>query len=617
MEQSVPSEPLTDREAEVLRLMAEGLSNRDIADLLVIDVETVRWHTKNIYGKLGVGNRTQAVLVARRQAEDMTTASTNLLPAPLPAYTTTFIGRRREIDDLTALLENPDARLVTLVGPGGIGKTRLSIEVARRVAPRFADGIAFVALASETTPDQVALAIARALRLDIGAETGKEQLLQALQPRALLLLLDNCDQAEAGDMIVGILGAAPGVKVLATSLRSLNLGMEWVRRIGGIACPPADGDADIEAYDAVALFVDRVRRVRGDFSLDEEQPCVVEICRLVEGVPLALELASGWLKTLSCAEVAAEILRNIDFLAASRADADERHRSMRAVFDYSWRLLSDEERRMLLKLSVFRGGFGRAIAEQIAGASLSDLATLIDKSFLYLKEPQVYEVHDLLRRYIQEKLEQESARNLTTRSNMLSAWVSLVKGDFERVEELALYFLNHNDNPAGRAFGLALRGVLAGVGEDYTDCLRLCKASVTPVTPGISADPLIGTFADLGMTIGYCGLGQFASARAHLRSALQRALTLHSPAFVILCLPLSAVLEHASSAEEAAVELLALASTHPASTPTWLQKWPLLARLHDDLRVTLDASTYASAWERGRALIPEDIATRLIARMRA
>ncbi|MFO7322567.1 MAG: LuxR C-terminal-related transcriptional regulator [Chloroflexota bacterium] len=619
MSQFLPPEPLTERETEILKLMSDGLSNREIAEYLVIDVETVRWHTKNIYAKLGVNSRTQAVLVARDLASRPDDARRRAPPeeqrTPLPEYPTLFVGRENELEELEELLRGPDTRLITLVGPGGVGKTRLSIEVARRVADNFANGVVFVGLTTETEPEAVALAILRALTPRPQPGSAPATALRLLRPQNCLLLLDNCDHTNAEDLIQSILNTAPQVKILATSRRSLNLEEEWVRRVTGIRCPPDEQVDDIETYAAVALFVDRVRRVRGDFSLADARQCVIDICQLVEGVPLAIEMAAGWLKTLSCEDVAVEIRRNIDFLVGSQRGADERHRSMRAVFEYSWNMLDDEERGMLLKLAVFRGGFGLEAAKHIAGASLQALAGLIDKSFLYEKNPRVYEVHDLLRHYIQEQLEHAAINSLTVRSNMLSGWVSLVKGNFDRLELLAEHFLNASDL-TGRAFALAAQGILAGVDEDYQECLRLCRRSWAETPSTTAPDPIVATFADLGMIIGYCGMGNFSAARAHLHAALERAQSFRSPAFITLFLPACAVLERVDGTSEMAVEYLALAFTHPASTPAWLQRWPLLMRLLDELRDELGTDDFDSAWHHGRILAPEDVASHLIARLR-
>jgi DNA-binding CsgD family transcriptional regulator len=399
-------DPLTERELDVLRLMADGLTNRKIADKLVIELETVRWYTKQIYSKLGVHSRTQASLRARdlglfKPEEAKSVQRSGVSPQHnLPLYTTSFIGREQELNDLTVLLDDPNVRLITIAGPGGMGKTRLCVEAARAQASHFADGVFFIPLAPLNSVAEIAPAIAKGVNLRLKTDGDpREQVLGYLGDKQVLLVLDNFEHflipsfsppsggenggaSEKGtELVTDIIEAAPAVKILVTSRSSLNVGAEWVRYLDGISFPTSSDVEKIETYGAVKLFYDRVRRVRGDFSLVDHRDCVLEICRLVYGMPLAIELATAWLKALSCQNMAREIRHNIDILTTKQRDIDERHRSIRAVFDYSWRLLTDEEQRVFRRLSVFRGEFGRVAAEQVAGASLQILSELIENPF--------------------------------------------------------------------------------------------------------------------------------------------------------------------------------------------------------------------------------------------
>ncbi len=235
----------------------------------------------------------------------------------------------------------------------------------------------------------------------------QQQLLDYLQDKCLLLILDNFEHLLDGvDLLIEILDAAPQVKVLATSREALNLRKEWVRRLRGLDYPEDETVAPLTSYSGVKLFVERARQQRGDFSLDAEAGEVIRICQLVEGLPLALELAAGWTRSLSCAAIADEIQARIDFLARNARDVPERHRSIRAVFDQSWRLLSPHEASVMRGFAVFRGGCTREASTTILGTSLETLARLVDKSLLhYNGETGRYDVQELQRQYAKEQLD--------------------------------------------------------------------------------------------------------------------------------------------------------------------------------------------------------------------
>ncbi len=330
--------------------------------------------------------------------------------APTP---TAFVGRSQEIDEIAALLDDPACRLLTLTGPGGIGKTRLALEIAARKRNAFPDGIFYVFLAPLNRADDLLAAIAEAtpFRFQQDSRDPRQQFFDYLrekQAKRLLLVLDNFEHLLDGVGIVSeILAATAGLKILVTSRESLNLEEEWVRQLAGLAYPDQTDGKPLESYSAVQLFLDRARRIRGDFDLGEDSASVVAICRLVEGMPLAIELAAGWLKLLRPADIAREIERNRDILATRSRNLPERHRSIRSVFEHSWRLLDDDERDAFRKLSVFRGGFTREAAEEVAGAALHALAGLVDKSLVRLNAAGRYDVHELLRQYGGEQLNAE------------------------------------------------------------------------------------------------------------------------------------------------------------------------------------------------------------------
>ncbi len=335
------------------------------------------------------------------------------LPAPL----TPFVGRRAELAAVAARLRDPACRLLTLVGPSGSGKTRLALETARRLhdeADAFPHGLYFIELAPLQSAADVAVAVAEALAFPLGREQPPEkQVIDYLGPRRLLLLLDNVEHllppAPAGDEVVDwlvdLLQAAPGVRVLTTSRARLNLQAEYLFPVAGLALPESGiAPEDLLTYDAVVLFVDGAVRGRPDFDLTAANAAdVLRICRIVEGLPLAILLAAAWVERLPPAEIARRLAgeqdEGVDLLAAGWRDVPERQRSMRTVFDHSWRLLTESERTALQGLSVFRGSFTRQAAAEIAGATPRDLKSLMHKSLLNRTPAGRYGLHELLRQY--------------------------------------------------------------------------------------------------------------------------------------------------------------------------------------------------------------------------
>ncbi|MCB0211266.1 MAG: tetratricopeptide repeat protein, partial [Anaerolineae bacterium] len=377
----------------------------------------------------------------------------------LPSQTNTFVGRTREMDQLTANLDNPDCRLLTLVGPGGIGKTRLSLEGARQYLKpdkvfdgvTFFDGVYVVNLAPIATPETtrsnalsnlLAAAIANAIDFSFyGPADQMDQLGQHLREKEILFILDNFEHLiEGATLLPDLLQRAKGIKLLVTSRERLNLMEEWVIELDGLDFPidfpkgkttlPAFAHpqsqhraselsrpslSNLEHYSAINLFGEQVRQIRGNFQLTEaEAPHVIRISQLVDGCPLALILAASWLRVLSIEEVVQEIERSLDFLSASQRNIPERHRSMRAVFDYSWQMLTELERSVFMKLSIFRGGFRRDAAQEVVRATLLTLTALVDKSLLRASPSGRYDVHELVRQFAAEKLSQMPDEQMTT-----------------------------------------------------------------------------------------------------------------------------------------------------------------------------------------------------------
>jgi predicted ATPase len=340
----------------------------------------------------------------------------------LPLATTPLVGREVEVREIVSRLQVSDARLLTLVGPGGIGKTRLALEAAHRflsldspvagVADRDAPRACFVALAGVSVPASVLTAIAEAVGYRF-APTGdpKSQLCAFLRGQSrLLLVLDNFEHLlGATELLSEILATTAGVKLLVTSRERLQLTSETALSVSGLSYKPQAGQALLQPP-AVQLFLQTAKRVKADFEIgpvDTEH--IARICASVEGTPLGVLLSASWISTLTPAEIAAEIDRSIDFLQAPLRDVPLRQRSMRAVFDRSWELLLETERAAFSRLCLLRGSFRRETGEVVGQANLGTLAALTNKSLLR-RNPETgrYEIHELLRQYGEERLREST-----------------------------------------------------------------------------------------------------------------------------------------------------------------------------------------------------------------
>ncbi len=396
---------------QLMRLLARG----DQRSAALAQYEACR---RALDGELAVEPSGETVALYERIRDGGDSAPSLAAPPALPVAPTPFVGRRQELGELAETLAHPERRLVTLVGPGGVGKTRLALQAAAEQIGAFPHGVHFVPLAPLPSADLLAAAIAHALNLPLlGAQDPAEQLLNYLRAKELLLVLDNLEHLpEAGSLLADILRQAPGVVLLATSRQSLQLREEWVYQVEGLAYPRNQAAQDLAGYEAVDLFVQSARRVQRRFSLTaDEAPHVFRICRLVEGLPLGVELAAAGLSERDCASIAGQIERNLDALATSLRNVPGRHRSLRATFEHSWTMLSEDERRVFSRLSVFHGGFRAEAAGHVADAPASILSTLQNKSLLRGDPSGRYQMHELLRQFAAEKLNEVPEERETTR----------------------------------------------------------------------------------------------------------------------------------------------------------------------------------------------------------
>lgn len=353
----------------------------------------------------------------------------------LPLAATKLIGRDAEQAELRDLLSDPAQRLITIVGPGGIGKTRLALAAAEANAPIAADGAAFVSLAGLTSSEMLAATILAALEIPPEPQADPaQQLLAELRQREWLLVLDNFEHLLAGvDFIAQIIQHTRRTVLLITSRERLALQAERVFELEGLDYPPEEAHGDSERYSAVQLFIDRARQATRKFQPAQEIEAIVRICRLVEGLPLAIELAASTVTVHSCAAIAADIAGSLQVLATTFRDVPERQRSMQATFDLSWRLLTASERSVFQQLAIFQGGFQMAAAQQIAQATRETLAALIDKSLLRCDHTGRFALHELLHQFAAEKLSRVSEEARAVGSRHSAYYLRLLHEQVDRL----------------------------------------------------------------------------------------------------------------------------------------------------------------------------------------
>ncbi len=391
------------------------------------------------------------------------------VPTNLPALPRTFVGRDLERIEVAAAITRPDCRLLTLVGPAGVGKTRLALQVAReqRALGSFPGGVYHVPVGALSSPSAIVAAVATALDPDAAtAVPRREGMFRSPDGDALLVLDDvehlvarsattpgaPADRAPDGgaladtttpepstpdastpdgsSVLADLVTSCPVLTLLVTSRQRLNLEHEHVFPLEGLSYPEHDRPALTEArrFEAIALFEQRARRARPGFELtDQDLDALLRLCRAVEGLPLALELAAGWVRAMPLAEIAAELDAGLDLLTSLDRDAPARRQSMRAALEVSWQLLSDPERALLRALSVFADGFRREAANAVAGARIPLLAALVDTSWLRLDDSGRYGRHPLVRQFSAERLQRRVDEHARMRRNHRRHYLGLLR----------------------------------------------------------------------------------------------------------------------------------------------------------------------------------------------
>ncbi len=322
----------------------------------------------------------------------------------LPSIANPFVGRQKELAAIRQRLKETDCRLLNLIGPGGIGKTRLALEVAHSVLDQYANGVFFVPLTQISTADHLIPAIVDTLEVQFfGREELTIQLINYLRDKQLLLLLDNVEHVlDGATHIIGqLLRQSHQLTILTTSQETLKLSEEWLFEVQRFPCVPDDQLPESSAYQ---LFWQRAQQIKPDFQIAlQNVPFVGQICRLVDGLPLGIELAATWVRLLTCRQIVAQMQDSIDFLTTPLREIPERHRSLRAVFEHSWQLLSHQEQKTFANLTLFRDGFRLPAAISILDVSLPVLVALMDKSLLRRTANERYKIPEVLYQFTQAK----------------------------------------------------------------------------------------------------------------------------------------------------------------------------------------------------------------------
>lgn len=405
---------ITEREIEVIGLLAEGLTNSEIADRLFLSKNTIKWYVQQLNQKLFTAGREEIVQEAIRLGLIGSTSENigGSLRTNLPYQTTPFVGRETELTQLQEILDDATNRLVTILAPGGMGKTRVALEFAQQQLTGQADGVYYVPLQSIQHPSEIITSIADNIDFRANAQNDdlKPQLFQFLSRKSMLLLLDNFEHVIEGATIVNeLLQVASDIRLIVTSREKLNLMGETIYTLSGMSYPQKYQSDPSMSYDALEFVRQVARRTKPNWELDDTIfKSATRLCQLTQGMPLGILLAMSWLDVYGLDRICDEIQKSLDILSTSMRDVPSRQRSLRAIFDYSWQRLSPDEQDLLRKFSIFRGGCTTEAVEILLGTKPVVVQGLVMKALLTRSRMGRYEIHELLRQYAEEKLHQHT-----------------------------------------------------------------------------------------------------------------------------------------------------------------------------------------------------------------
>ena len=439
-----PVEPLTRREHEILARLAGDLYNREIAEALTLAPNSIKWYTRQIYAKLGVNSRQEAIRRAHELGLLDHRSPAVFHPHNLPISLTPFVGRQNELEQIHQLLADPTCRMVTLTGAGGVGKTRLALKVANEVQGNYPQGAWLVELASLSEAELVPQTVATVFDLRPGGERSiLSALIDHLRARNLLLVLDNCEHlvSTCASLTNSLLQACPSLHILTTSREALGIAGECTYLVPSLSFPEpgqATSPEGLIKYESADLFTRRAKAALPGFELnDENASAVIQICQNLDGIPLALELAAARLKIMDVEQIACQVEDRFHLLTGGDRAALPRLQTMRASIDWSYQLLSDAEKMLLNRLSVFAGGWTLAAARAVCAddalpeADILDLlGGLVGKSLVLVQrrrgQEMRYRLLETIRQYAAGRLF-EICKEDTVRDRHLAYFVSLAE----------------------------------------------------------------------------------------------------------------------------------------------------------------------------------------------
>ena len=527
----------------IYRMLAKNPSNR-IPSIRVVGMELeaiMQQRVRSSSTALFIEDKPTLIATSRFSSP---TPTYHVYHHNLPVQTTPFIGRNTELATINKLLADSHIRFITILGMGGMGKSRLALQAAEAALETFSNGAYFVGLSALSSTENMVAILAEAIGFQFLADNRepRQQVLDYLSRKQMLLIMDNFEHLLSGAKLVSaVLQAAPEVKIIVTSRERLNIEGETVFNLDGMQVPDWQDSNAVLQHGAAQLFLQAAQRVQPSFALQSQDlQQVARIAQLVEGSPLGILLAAPWIEMLSLSEIVDEISHSLDFLVSQQRDAPQRQRSLRAVFEYSWAMLTQAEQEVFMKLSIFRGGMTRAAAQDVTDASLHDLVVLFNKSLIQRDTVTGrYTIHELLRQYAEEQLESSGnvddarAAHMNYYADVMQEYDQPIRGrrqaevlnkieiDFSNVHAAWAYAIEIQDVTAIERLGSAAT-LFVSMRNRYAEVATYCAESLQI----LQALPRQEYIVPLGKVLFWHGFilnnqSRFAEAEAILRQALE------------------------------------------------------------------------------------------------